>query len=206
MKTSSIILIITMLFALETIAQPVTQIPTSADSWQAVNLKASFQENLISIKDGKEGGILWLKDSKFKNGIIEFDAKGQDVRGESFVGMAFHGNDDKTLDCIYFRPFNFKSEQRKDHAVQYISLPGNHWNDLRSKFPGKYENEISPAPDPNDWFHAKIVVDYPSVKVYVNGSESSSLEIKQISIQQEGAIGIWVGAGPAWFKNLTVSK
>jgi len=43
------------------------------------------------------------------------------------VGIAFHGSDNKTLDAIYFRPFNFQSTDpvRKIHAVQYVSHPDN---------------------------------------------------------------------------------
>jgi len=74
--------------------------------------------------DEKEGdGLAWLKNILFSNGTIEFDVKGKDVQGKSFVGLAFHGLDNSTYDAIYLRPFNFKTEDklRKSHAVQYIS-------------------------------------------------------------------------------------
>jgi len=66
-----------------------------------------------------------LKNILFSNGTIEFDVKGKDVQGQSFVGLAFHGLDNSTYDAIYLRPFNFRTEDklRKIHAVQYISHP-----------------------------------------------------------------------------------
>jgi len=43
------------------------------------------------------------------------------------------------------------------------------------------------------------------VKVYANGSEQPSLEIKQISDRKQGKVGLWVGNGSeGWFKNLKI--
>ena len=155
----------------------------------------------------KDDGLLWINDLEFSNGTIELDIKGKDVRGRSFVGIAFHGKDDAAFDGVYFRPFNFRSEEKKSNAVQYISMPDHDWFALRKAFPGKYEDEIDPAPDPESWFHVKVVVDYPSVRAYVNGSAEPSLEVKQISESREGKIGLWVGNGSdGWFKNVTIDQ
>jgi hypothetical protein len=58
---------------------------------------------------------------------------------QSFVGVAFHGVDGTTYDAIYFRPFNFKTDDpvRRIHAVQYISHPDNPWQKLRDGQPGE---------------------------------------------------------------------
>ena len=80
--------------------------------------------------DEKEGvGIAWLEDYKFKNGTIEFDVKGKNVLQKSFVGVAFQAIDETNYDAIYFRPFNFKSEDedRRSHGVQYIASPNYDW-------------------------------------------------------------------------------
>jgi hypothetical protein len=91
--------------------------------------------------------------------------------------------------------------------VQYISLPYNNWFVLREKFPGKYENTISPVPDPNDWFHAKVVVRYPEINVFVNHSEQPTLQVEQIGHLKNGKIGIWVGNGSeGWFRNVYISN
>ena len=79
---------------------------------------------------------------------------------QSFLGIAFHVVDWTTYDAVYFRPFNFRaaSEEQRSHAVQYISHPGNTWQKLRAERPGQFEKAIDPAPDPDGWFHARIVV------------------------------------------------
>jgi hypothetical protein len=77
--------------------------------------------------------------------------------------------------------------------VQYISQPDYPWQVLREKFSGKYEKAVIPAPGGNDWFHAKIVIKYPHVTVYVNGNKEPSLNVDQLNKRTSGKIGLWVG-------------
>lgn len=198
-----IALIFALAFSGNIIAQ--TKIEAKPEKWTPVNGKATFDDGVIHVVNtSQESVLVWLNDTNFKNGTIELDIKGKDVRAQSFVGVAFHGEDAKHYDAIYFRPFNFRSPERKEHAVQYINGPDNHWDVLREKFPGKYENDISPAPDPDEWFHAKIVIHYPDIKVYVNGAKKPSLEVKQIGERKEGKFGLWVDSEDGWFKNVVI--
>lgn len=184
-----------------------TSVPASPEQWRAFNRQVTFKDGVIHLDAQQGDGVLWLNDPTLANGIIEVDIKGRDVQGQSFVGIAFHASNDSTFDAIYFRPFNFRNEQRRGHAVQYISMPGNDWSALRNKFPGRYEHTVTPIPDPDDWFHARIDINFPFVKVYVNGATTPSLEIEQISDRKQGMVGLWVGNGSeGWFKNLTIEN
>jgi hypothetical protein len=59
----------------------------------------------------------------------------------------------------------------------------------------------------NDWFHAKIVIQYPHVSVYVNGNTSPSLEIDKLNNRKTGKIGLWVGNGSDGdFANLHITN
>ena len=177
--------------------------------WNVYNRIVNFDktENAIQFNAQPLDGVVWVNDLNFGDGVIELDIKGSDHQGRSFVGIAFHGLDEKTFDGIYFRPFNFKSPERNSHSVQYISHPEKTWSYLRSNFPEQYENPVIPVPDPNDWFHAKIKITYPHVKVYVNNSEIASLEIEQLSDRKSGWIGLWVGNNSdGAFKNLVIKK
>lgn len=173
--------------------------------WSPFNRNATYRDEALYL-DSKPGeGILWLKDLAFFNGIIELDIKGKNETGKSFVGVAFHGLDNSTYEAIYFRPFNFLSPLRKNHSVQYVSHPAFTWDKLREQSPGKYENETSPVPDPEQWFHAKVVVESPVVKVFVNHSKEASVTIKQLSTNKSGMIGLWVGNNSdGYFKNLRI--
>jgi len=177
--------------------------------WVHYNREVSFNEKEGAVEFNAQAldGIAWLKDFEFQDGVIELDIKGKDVQGRSFVGIAFHGLDAETFDGIYFRPFNFRSPERKGHSVQYISHPTYTWSVLRSQFPEKYENPVIPVPDPNEWFHARIEIQYPNVKVFVNDAETPSLEIEQLSDRKTGWIGFWAGNGSdGAFKNLKIQK
>lgn len=149
----------------------------------------------ISFSKSENDGVAWLKHVIFSNGSIEVDIKGSDQLQQSFVGVAFHGMDEKTFDVVYFRPFNFKTDDpvRKIHAVQYVSMPDYSWEVLREKFNGKYEKAVIPPPAPNEWFHVKITIKSPQVTVYVNGNQQACLTVDKLNNRASGKIGLWVG-------------
>ncbi|MEP6750112.1 MAG: hypothetical protein ABJB86_20405 [Bacteroidota bacterium] len=158
--------------------------------------------------DDKEGiGLAWLDGVQFTTGTIEFDVRGKDLMQQSFAGIAFHGVNDSTYDAVYFRPFNFKSTDtiRRSHCVQYISLPQYDWPTLREKYPNKYEQAIHPSPDPNTWFHVRIVVKNMLVSVYVNNNSVPSLVVTTLNTRSDGMIGFWTGNHSAGdFANLKI--
>jgi hypothetical protein len=149
----------------------------------------------VSLSASPGDGVAYLEGVEFADGVIEIEIRGKDVQGQSFVGVAFHGLDEKTYDTVYFRPFNFKTEDqaRRLRAVQYISHPTYTWDKLRTEQPGKYEKPVSPIPDPNDWFHARIVVVSPKVRVFVNDAKEPCLVVDQLSDRKKGLVGLWVG-------------
>jgi hypothetical protein len=177
-----------------------------------------FNRKVASSKEGNNraivlsevpgDGVVWLKNVTFENGTIELDIKGKDVLQQSFVGVAFHGKDEKILDAVYFRPFNFRAADsvRRIHAVQFVSHPLYTWEKLRQEKNGLYEKAVFPTPNANEWFHAKIVVHYPIVNVYVNGSQKPSLTVEQLSERKAGKIGLWVGNNSGGsFANLKIT-
>ena len=159
-----------------------------------------------AVFDAREGeGLAILQDLDFENGTIEFDVKGKDVLQQSFVGVAFHIQNDSTYNAIYFRPFNFKKPERTSHSVQYISHPKFTWQKLRSEFPEQFEKTVTPVPNPDVFFHARIEVQWPLVKVFVENADIPSLEVKMLSAFKKGKVGLWVGYGSdGTFKNLVV--
>ena len=154
-------------------------------------------------------GVAWINGQVFGEGTIEVDIRGKDAFQQSFVGIAFHGVDDSSFEAVYFRPFNFRSSDpaRVLHAVQYVAPPVYDWSKLRQEHPNVYEKPVSPAPDPNDWFHIRIVVGADSVRVFVNEATVPSIQVAPIVHRAGRKIGYWVGNGSSGdWKNLHITS
>jgi len=171
---------------------------------------ATFSEtnrSVFRLDERSSDGLAWWPDTSFTNGTIEFEVRGTNAVQKSFVGVAFHGLDAKTYDAVYFRPFNFQSDDpvRRSHGVQYIAHPAYAWHKLRDERPGEFESEVVPAPAPNEWFHVRIVVEHPMVRVFVNHAGKPTLVVKQLSERKRGWVGIWTGNGSGGdFANLKI--
>jgi len=165
------------------------------EGWGILNRKAEvFKEGeRTGVKfDGRPGmGGACLETVDFTNGIIECDIKGQGRR-PSYVGIAFDVIDTVNYEAVYFRPFNFRDPARKQHSVQYISHPEHTWQTLREASPGVYEGAIEPAPDPDAFFHVKLVVKRPKVSVYVNNGKQPCLTVDLLSPRTMGKVALFV--------------
>ena len=155
-------------------------------------------------------GAIWLDGVDFREGTIECDILGKsNPRGSNFLGIAFHGKDDSTFECVYFRPFNFRAEnpENASHAVQYISHPQWTWQKLRAEKTGQYEKPIEPSLDGDAWFRARIVVTEKKVSVFVDDASRPCLEVDRLSDQADGKFAIWGGdAGDGGhFANLKIT-
>jgi hypothetical protein len=182
------------------------------EDWQIVNRTVTVhRENGAAVArfdERQTEGVAFMRGSSFAAGTIECDFRGQNVFQRSFVGIAFHGLNDSTYDAVYFRPFNFAAEDsaRRSHAVQYISHPFNTWSRLRKELPGRYEQPVSPVPDPDKWFHARIVLKEGTVSVFVDRTQSPCLVVKQLSSRKGGWVGFFLGGGAGGeFKNLEIT-
>ena len=185
----------------------------AGQGWKVVNRTVTAVEEegnkAVRLDERANEGMAWLEGFQFSNGVLELDLKGKNVFQRSFIGVAFHGVDEKTYEAVYFRPFNFKSTEpeRRVHAVQYVSHPAHPWQKLRSEHSGVYEKAVDPAPDPDGWFHARIVVAKPKVSVFVDDARQPSLVVEALSERQGGWIGLFVGNGSGGaFANLKVTR
>jgi hypothetical protein len=162
----------------------------------------------VRLSEAPGEGPAFLTGIELANGTIELDVRGKDAAQQSFVGVAFHGVDGTTYDAIYFRPFNFKAADPvgRGHAVQYISQPISTWQKLRTEQPGKFEQAVSPVPDPNMWFRARVVVANPKVSVFVADAKDPCLVVNLLNERKKGLVGLWAGNNSGGdFANLTIS-
>ena len=172
-------------------------------------ISADAVSGIVHLNESRRFGYRLDHRGTFSYGVIEFDVKGRDLSQRSFVGFCFHGLNDTTYEAIYFRPFNFQSTDpvRKTHAVQYVAEPFYDWSILRDKFPNKYEQPISPAPGPNDWLHARILIEPKKISVFVNGASNPSLVVVPLVPIRGNQVGYWVGNGSDGdWKNLKITS
>lgn len=193
-------------------AQSISPDVQDSSQWTVINrsVRSSNEDGkkAVQFSEAANEGYMILKDGEFSNGVIEFDVKGKNIVQQSFVGVVFHGIDERTYDAVYFRPFNFANADtaRRRRAVQYVSMPAYPWEKLREMFPGQYENKVDPVPDPDGWFHVKLVVDGRKVSVFVNNAGEPSLAVEKLTATTKGGIALWVGNNSGGsFANLTVS-
>ena len=152
--------------------------------------------------------IVWLKNVSFKEGTIDIDLRGKDVFLQSFIGIAFHATDSVHYELIYFRPFNFNHSDtgRRRWSVQYMVVPEFLFDKLRKEHPLVYENAVTPAPGADEWFHATIVIKGDSINVFVNHSQTASLQVKKLNRVYDGKIGLWDDELSGDFANLAITE
>jgi len=175
---------------------------------RTINQAKDDRPGVVFLNAADDYGLAWITGVEFSQGTIELEIKGTNHPGQSFVGIAFHGQDNKMFDAVYLRPFNFQAAQaeHRSHSIQYISLPGHDWSDLRKNHPGEYESALNPAPMPESWVKLRLVVEGKRVSAFVNGAAKPSLTVELLKERHEGKVGLWVGNGSdGWFRNLTIT-
>ena len=163
---------------------------------------------------GDEGRLVILPVTDFQDGVIEVELTGEPRPGagegaRGFVGIAFRvGPDQSRFECIYLRPTNGRAEDqvRRNHSVQYISMPGFPWHFLRKEFPEKYESYADLVA--GEWTKVKIEVRGQKARLFVNGVEQPTLLVNDLKQGlSKGSIALWIGNETlAHFANLRISK
>ena len=190
---------------------------------RAVQVKRESEREVVRFDARPQHGLAWWHDVAFDTGTIAFRVRGRNELQRSFVGIAFHGargargaeapddlsyGDGLTYEAVYFRPFNFLSDdpERRAHMVQYVFPSEQHWRPLREQRTGQFEASVTPIPDPDDWFSARVVVSETTVSVYVNSSDTPSLLAQRLSARRDGWVGFFVGYGSdGAFSGLTLT-
>ena len=163
----------------------------------------------LSLNNQRGDGMALIKNVQFDTGVIELEIRGENNPGKSFVGVAFNIENDSTFEAVYFRPFNFQSEEqiRREHSVQYICEPKNTWRYLRDNYEGQYEAEFPRQPDPDNWFAVRIKIDESLVTVYDTSNEQELLSVERLRSQKSDRIGMWTGFNSKGdFRNVKIEE
>ncbi len=165
------------------------------------------REYLAFVGEPDTVGLAWSPELRFTDGEIEFDVRGRDIVGHSFVGIAFHVTSETSFDAVYLRPFNFRAADsaRHAHAVQFVSSPDYPWDRLRAEQPGRFEQPVPASLDPNGWIHVRLRVRGPAVDVYLDRAEVPALSVVSPSAYRSGGVGYFVhGTSVGDFRDLVI--
>ena len=193
----------------------------SVDQLKPVNVKTETVTHkgrkALSVREAPPGGgdlerLVILTKTDFQDGIIEVDLTGEPGPGAAegargFVGVAFRvAPDQSRFECIYLRPTNGRAEDqvRRNHSVQYVSMPGFPWPFLRKNFPEKYETYVDLVA--GEWTKVKIDVRGEKARLYVNGVEQPTLIVNDLKQGvSKGLVALWIGPGTvAHFANVRI--
>ncbi|WP_290792841.1 hypothetical protein [Flavihumibacter sp. UBA7668] len=172
---------------------------------RSISLETEKESGYIRVSEAKGEGLVWLPIEHFTTGTIQVELRGKDVFQQSFIGIAFSGQNNETYEAVYCRPFNFlaKDSVRRIHAVQYIAHPEYTWKRLREERNGVFEKEIKNPPNPSDWFTMTLKITENQVVVIINNSADPSLTVTRIHPNQKGKIGLYTGDSSGGdFRNL----
>jgi hypothetical protein len=160
-----------------------------------------------------EDPLAIVSSTDFKDGTIEIEVAGSpskdstDSGNRGFIGVAFrvqeHGS---RAELFYLRPTNGRADDqlRRNHALQYESLPDFPWYRLRKENPGVYESYADLQT--GEWTKMKIVVAGTKAQLYIDGASQPSLIVNDLKLgDSHGQIALWAYSGTdAYFSNLTV--
>jgi hypothetical protein len=161
----------------------------------------------------KHSMIALVRGTDLSNGTIEADVAGLpitdiDPEARGFIGIEFHVQDHGTrAENIYIRPTNGRADDqlRRNHSVQYESVPEFPWHRLRKEAPGVYESYVDL--DPGAWTKMKIEVAGTKARLYVNGATQPCLIVNDLKLGDgRGQIALWAFiATDAYFSNLKIT-
>jgi hypothetical protein len=150
----------------------------------------------------------------FRNGTIEADVAGNpiaaiDPAARGFIGIEFraleHG---ARAENIYLRPTNGRADDqlRRNHSVQYESLPDFRWFRLRKEAPGAYESYVDL--ETGAWTKMRIEVAGIKARLFVGQATQPCLIVNDLKLgESRGQIGLWAFiATDAYFSNLKVRQ
>lgn len=174
-------------------------IPFDSDRWVF-----QAKEHRIESHNGKKllylkGGIAYLKDTDFRDGIIEFDISIPEAFG--FMGAIWRVQDPENYEEFYLRSSRSGQPDANQYTPVFNGLSA--WQLYHGKgfsAPTVYRFET--------WMHVKIVVSGKRAAVYIIDMDRPALVIDEMKREiADGAVGLKVtDFAPGRFANFKLSK
>ncbi len=132
-----------------------------------------------------KGGIASVKDSKFTDGVIEFDIAMTGERG--FMGVVWRMQDTDNYEEFYLRPHQSGNPDANQYQGVFNGVAA--WQ--------LYYGEEYSAPVKyafNEWIHIKIAVAGNNAEIYINDMQTPALFVNELKREtKQGRVGLSVG-------------
>ena len=178
---------------------------------KSIRYRGHSAVHLFASPGTKGEPIVILANSDFENGTVELDLAGappadasESARGS--VGIAFHVQSPTRFECFYLRMTNARADDqvRRNHTLQYISVPDFPFERTRAEEPALYESYADL--EAGVWTRLRIVVSGVQAKLYINGADQPSLVVNDLKLGRvRGKLALWSGRdADGYFSNLRV--
>lgn len=174
-------------------------IPFNSENWE-FGAKEYRVENYLGKESLFLNGSALAKNSKFKNGIIEFDIAVTGERG--FMGALWRHVSRGNTEEFYIRPHQSGNPDANQYTPVFNGVTA--WQ--------LYYGEGYAAPVKykyNEWMHIKIVVAGNQAEVYIIDMETPALFVPELKREiQAGQVGLNAGGGfaPARYANFSYTN
>lgn len=178
-----------------------TSLPAQTILFDSTRWKFDAKESRIEEYLGRQslflqGGLALIKESKFLNGVIEFDIAFSPER--AFVGAVWRVLDKENYEEFYLRPHQSGNPDANQYSPVFNGLSG--WQ--------LYYGEDFSAPVRyrfDEWMHVKILVAGQQAEIYIMDMETPALFIPELKRAATfGQVGLSAGNfGTAHYSNFS---
>ena len=180
--------------------RPMGNIAVSAETYSG---RAALRADDLGPPNGQVEKLVRLPGLEFGDGEIELWVAGSPAGGavagaRGFVGVAFRLSGDSTTgEVFYIRPTNGRADdqERRNHAVQYISAPDWPWERTRRETPSRYEAYADM--EPGRWTRMRVVVSGDKARLFLDGATQPVLIVNDLKggAARKGGVALWIGPG-----------
>ncbi len=173
-------------------------VPFDSARWEIQATESKVVNHLGRTSLYLKGGAAAVRDSRFTDGVIEFDIAFTGERG--FMGAAWRMQDFENYEEFYLRPHQSGNPDANQYQPVFNNVAA--WQ--------LYYGESYSAPtryDNNQWTHIKIVVSGKRAEIYIKDMERPALFVGELKREtKEGRVGLSAGNfAPAYFSNFAVT-
>lgn len=161
------------------------EIPFDSGRWEIKADESRVEDHLGRKSMRLKGGVAWVKDSVFTDGVIEFDMAVSGERG--FMGAVWRLQDEGNYEEFYIRPHQAGNPDANQYTPVINGVTG--WQ----LYHGEGHGAAVGYPF-NQWMHVKIIVAGQKAEIYINDMNKPVLFAHELKREiKAGRVGISAG-------------